>query len=158
MKTIAANHHISKYAPKVITLLLSALLLAQVTKILNTTFSSQGSLSEKENQTTPTVKQSGAIRTLFGAPHHVENQNSVKINGAISITGKDNTSAAILSIDNKPPRIFRIGQELAPKQKLIAVTPEFIIIENDGMQEKIKIPAKKSINNQNPEAVASENH
>lgn len=155
MKSKHTNQNISKTASRMMMLVLSALLIAQVAKLINTTISSQKNLAEQNRKTQHAVKQSGAIRGLFGASHHVENQNSVKINGAISISGKSNNSAAILTIDNKPPQIFRIGQELAPKLKLIEVAAGFIVVENDGIQEKIKFPDRKQSKNPKTEPLTS---
>lgn len=58
----------------------------------------------------------------------------------IFAAGKD--SSAILIVDGKPPRVFLVGQEVAPGMKLVSVTSEIAILESNGTQQEVRMPAR----------------
>lgn len=54
--------------------------------------------------------------------------------------GKD--SSAVLVVDGKPPRVFLIGQEVAPGMKLVSVTSEIAVLETSGGRQEVRLPAR----------------
>jgi hypothetical protein len=54
--------------------------------------------------------------------------------------GKD--SSAVLVVDGKPPRVFLVGQEVAPGMKLVSVTSEIAVLETSGGRQEVRMPAR----------------
>lgn len=81
-----------------------------------------------------------ATARMFGKVERVQSvATNVQAIGAFS-AGKD--SSAVLSVDGRPARVFLLGQEVAPGMKLVAVTPEAVVLEAGGGRQEVRLPAR----------------
>lgn len=63
---------------------------------------------------------------------------NIQLAGVFS-AGKD--SAAVVAVDDRPPRAVLLGDEVAPGSKLVAVDPQGITLESGGVRRQLKVPA-----------------
>ena len=54
--------------------------------------------------------------------------------------GKD--SSAVLVVDGKPPRVFVLGQEVAPGTRLVDVTGDHAVVESSGGRMELRAPPR----------------
>lgn len=52
-------------------------------------------------------------------------------------------SKAYISISGQPSKIYQVGDELPYGVKVYAITPEAVILENEGRLEKLPLPREK---------------
>jgi len=57
--------------------------------------------------------------------------------------GKD--SAAVLTVDGKPPRAFVIGQEVAPGTRLVEVRSDSAVLEGAGGKLEVRAPTRPPV-------------
>jgi general secretion pathway protein C len=81
-----------------------------------------------------------AAARMFGKVERVQAvASNIQAVGAFA-AGKD--SSAVLSVDARPARVFLLGQEVAPGMKLVAVTPEAVVLEGAGGRQEFRLPAR----------------
>ncbi len=81
-----------------------------------------------------------AAARMFGKVERVQAVTSnIQAVGAFS-AGKD--SSAVLSVDGRPARVFLLGQDVGPGTKLVAVTPEAVVLDTGGARQEIRLPAR----------------
>ena len=84
-----------------------------------------------------------AAARMFGKVERVQAvASNIQAVGAFS-AGKD--SSAVLSVDGRPARVFLLGQEVAPGMKLVAVTPEAVVVDAGGGRQEIRLPARAAV-------------
>lgn len=83
--------------------------------------------------------ETGAIATLFGGSPQA-GVRDVQLLGVIAdpVGG----GAAVVSIDNGPPRALRAGAELSPQIRLVEIRDRAVVIERDGARQTIALPAR----------------
>lgn len=59
---------------------------------------------------------------------------------AVENSQDDLTSKAYISIAGQPSKIYAVGDELPDGVKVYAITPNAVILENDGHFEKLPLP------------------
>lgn len=57
--------------------------------------------------------------------------------------GRD--SSAVLVVDGKPPRVFLIGQEVAPGMKLAEVSSETVVLDTSSGRVEVRMPARPMV-------------
>jgi general secretion pathway protein C len=93
----------------------------------------------------PPVRDPDPVATarMFGKVERVQAvSTNIQATGAFS-AGKD--SSAVLSVDGRPARVFLIGQEVTPGMKLVAVTPEAVVLEAGGGRQEVRLPPRAAV-------------
>ena len=81
-----------------------------------------------------------AAARMFGK---VERVQAVASNiQAVGAFAAGNDSSAVLTVDGRPARVFLLGQEVAPGMKLVAVTPEVVVLDAGGGRQELRLPAR----------------
>ncbi len=128
------------WLPRVATLLLFVALCALATRWV-LTFSAMDTIPvPKTARVAQTeVVETGAIATLFGGSPQA-GVRDVQLLGVIAdpVGG----GAAVVSIDNGPPRALRAGAALSPQIRLVEIRDRAVVIERDGARQTIALPAR----------------
>jgi hypothetical protein len=69
----------------------------------------------------------------------------LRVTGIVKVnteTGKE-VSKAYISISNQPAKIFEVGDTLPYGVKVYSITPDAVVLENDGHLEKLPLPREK---------------
>lgn len=93
----------------------------------------------------PPVRDPDPVATarMFGKVERVQAAvTNIQAVGAFA-AGKD--SSAVLSVDGRPARVFLIGQDVAPGTKLVAVTPEAVVLEAGGGRQEVRLPPRAAM-------------
>lgn len=84
--------------------------------------------------------ETGAVGTLFGGRPQATVTN-VQLLGVVAALG-GGRGAAVVSVDNGPPKALRAGAELGPQLKLVEIRDRAIVIERNGASQVIALPAQ----------------
>ena len=57
--------------------------------------------------------------------------------------GKD--SSAVLVVDGKPPRVFLMGQEVAPGTRLASIDSELIVLDTPTGRQEVRLPPRPAV-------------
>jgi general secretion pathway protein C len=79
---------------------------------------------------------------LFGlvqAPQQAVVASNIQVVGVFA-AGTD--SSAVLVVDGKPARAYRVGQEIAPGTRLAEVRPDVAIVEVGGARQEVRMPPR----------------
>ena len=81
-----------------------------------------------------------AAARMFGK---VERVQAVASNiQAVGVFSAGEDSSAVLSVDGRPARVFLLGQDVVPGMKLVAVTPETVVLEAGGGRQEVRLPPR----------------
>jgi len=58
-------------------------------------------------------------------------------------TGSEGASKAYISVAGQPGKIFKVGDYLRDDVKIYAITPDAVILDNNGEFEKLPLPREK---------------
>ena len=58
----------------------------------------------------------------------------------VFVAGRD--SSAVLVVDSKPPRVFLLGQDVAPGMKLAEVNANTVILDSSGSRLEVRLPVR----------------
>ena len=67
--------------------------------------------------------------------------SNVQVAGVFS-AGKD--SAAVISVDDRPPRAILLGQEVSPGSTLVGVDAKGVTLESGGVRRQLRVPEAPS--------------
>lgn len=84
--------------------------------------------------------ETGALATLFGGSPQA-GVRDVQLLGVIADVGRG-SGAAVVSIDNGPPKALRAGASLSSQIRLVEVRDRSIVIERNGARQVIALPAQ----------------
>jgi general secretion pathway protein C len=84
----------------------------------------------------PRAADTSAAALLFGKNEALKTQ--VTVAGVISAGAN---GAAVLSVDGGPPLAWRAGQEVAPGLQLVRVEAAGVVLDQNGTQATLTIPA-----------------
>ncbi|MDE1980889.1 MAG: general secretion pathway protein GspC [Betaproteobacteria bacterium] len=70
------------------------------------------------------------------------NVGPIVLRGVVAAGPAD--SAAVLSVNGAPGRAYRVGQEVAPGVRLVAVDTRSAVLERNGVRETLPLPARGS--------------
>ncbi len=110
--------------------------------------------TRKTNNTNRNTKKANtAKKNQQQKKQQKRNTKPIKIN--VTVTGllasnDDNFAGAILKVDNKPEKLYKIGEDLGkPEVKLRSIELESVILDNNGNEQTIamKRPGLESSNN-----------
>ncbi|MBI0329117.1 general secretion pathway protein GspC [Burkholderia plantarii] len=92
----------------------------------------------------PAPFDTAAGSRLFGSKAGDDAMHALQLLGILSFDGSH--GAAIVGIGGEPPRVVRIGGVLGQAGKLAAVRARSIVIDRDGLQREITLPAATNPN------------
>nr|WP_255650801.1 general secretion pathway protein [Cupriavidus sp. DB3] len=128
------------WLPRIATLLLFVALCALATRWV-LTFSAMDTIPVPKTARVAQTEavETGAIATLFGGSPQA-GVRDVQLLGVIAdpVGG----GAAVVSIDNGPPRALRAGAALSPQIRLVEIRDRAVVIERDGARQTIALPAR----------------
>ncbi|MBY4898989.1 type II secretion system protein N [Cupriavidus sp. AU9028] len=84
--------------------------------------------------------ETGAVATLFGGRPQATVTN-VQLLGVVADIG-GGRGAAVVTVDNGPPKALRAGAQLGPQLKLVEIRDRAIVIERNGASQVIPLPAQ----------------
>ena len=69
----------------------------------------------------------------------------LSVTGIVKVDSEQNGSAskAYISISGQPSKIYQTGDELPDGVKVYQITPDAVILQNDGRLEKLPLPRQK---------------
>lgn len=128
------------WLPRIATLLLFVALCALATRWV-LTFSAMDTIPVPKTARVAQTEavETGAIATLFGGSPQA-GVRDVQLLGVIAdpVGG----GAAVVSIDNGPPKALRAGAALSPQIRLVEIRDRAVVIERDGARQTIALPAR----------------
>jgi hypothetical protein len=86
----------------------------------------------------------GAAARMFGKVEVAQAVVAANVQalGAFA-AGKD--SSAVLVVDGKPPRVFLMGQEVAPGTRLASIDSELIILDTPTGRQEVRLPPRPAV-------------
>jgi general secretion pathway protein C len=81
---------------------------------------------------------------MFGLVQQAQARVATNIQVA-GIFAAGEQSAAVLTIDGKPPRVFVLGQEVTAGSRLADVTPEQVVLETQGGRQELRVPPARPV-------------
>lgn len=69
----------------------------------------------------------------------------LRVTGIVKVNQEDgsNFSKAYISVSGQPAKIFEVDDSLSDGVKIYSITPDSVILENDGHLEKLPLPREK---------------
>ncbi|WP_456282143.1 general secretion pathway protein [Cupriavidus sp. JZ107] len=128
------------WLPRVATLLLFVALCALATRWA-LTFSAMDTIPVPKTARVAQTEavETGAIATLFGGSPQA-GVRDVQLLGVIADPAGG--GAAVVSIDNGPPKALRAGAALSPQIRLVEIRDRAVVIERNGARQTIALPAR----------------
>lgn len=83
--------------------------------------------------------ETGAVATLFGGSQ--TGVRDVQLIGVVADVA-DGAGAAIVSLDNGPPKAVRAGASLSPQIRLAEIHGRSVVIERNGVKQEIALPVQ----------------
>ncbi len=81
---------------------------------------------------------------MFGLVQQAQARVATNIQVA-GIFAAGEQSAAVLTIDGKPPRVFVLGQEVTAGNRLAEVTAEHVVLETQGGRQELRVPPPRPV-------------
>lgn len=81
---------------------------------------------------------------MFGLVQQAQARVATNIQVA-GIFAAGEQSAAVLTVDGKPPRVFVLGQEVTAGNRLAEVTAEHVVLETQGGRQELRVPAARPV-------------
>lgn len=81
---------------------------------------------------------------MFGLVQQAQVRAAANIQVA-GIFAAGNQSAAVLTVDGKPPRVFVIGQEVTAGNRLTEVSAEHVVLETEGGRQELRVPPPRPV-------------
>jgi general secretion pathway protein C len=81
---------------------------------------------------------------MFGLVQQAQARVATNIQVA-GIFAAGEQSAAVLTVDGKPPRVFVLGQEVTAGNRLAEVTAEQVVLETQGGRQELRVPPARPV-------------
>ena len=81
---------------------------------------------------------------MFGLVQQAQARVATNIQVA-GIFAAGDQSAAVLTVDGKPPRVFVLGQEVTAGNRLAEVTAEQVVLETQGGRQELRVPPARPV-------------
>lgn len=81
---------------------------------------------------------------MFGLVQQAQVRAAANIQVA-GIFAAGEQSAAVLTVDGKPPRVFVLGQEITAGNRLAEVTADHVVLETQGGRQELRVPPARPV-------------